>query len=82
MFVKETFVALKTLNFKREDLGELESLVGSMITCLSDCGIAIGQRRPVIKDWVISLPQFDGKVLGRFSKKCPSSADPNNAKFA
>lgn len=49
MFVKETFVALKTLNFKREDLGELESLVGSMITCLSDCGIAIGQRRPVIK---------------------------------
>ena len=50
MFVKETFVALKTLNFKREDLGELESLVGSMITCLSDFGIAIGQRRPVIKD--------------------------------
>ena len=60
----------------------MESLVGSMITCLSDCGFTIGQRRPTIKDWVISLPQLDGKVLGRFSKKCPSSADANNAKIA
>ena len=41
MFVKETCVAVWILNRKRNDLGELEFLADFMITCLSNCRIAI-----------------------------------------
>ena len=42
MFVEKNCVALWKLICKTEDLGKLESLAVSVITCLNDCGFLIG----------------------------------------
>ena len=41
--MKETCVVAGTLTYKREDISELECLVGSAITRLNDFGVLIGR---------------------------------------
>ena len=45
LIVEETFVVMWTLTHKTENLGELEYLVVSPVTCLNDYGILIGRTK-------------------------------------